>query len=134
MLQETIKKIEDAGVDIEIRLFPAGQLGNGEQVFGDVAQGVIDVGHTFIYSHNDPVLEINSLPYLVGTYEEMREVYSPGSNFYRIYEASLANQGSETARRLRRRVHRRQGPERPGLERRSRPAHRAGNWDSGPPR
>ena len=93
VLQETIKKIEDAGVDIEIRLFPAGQLGNGEQVFGDVAQGVIDIGHTFIYSHNDPVLEINSLPYLVGTYEEMRKVYSPGSNFYRIYEASLANQG-----------------------------------------
>ena len=93
VLQETIKKIEDAGVDIEIRLFPAGQLGNGEQVFGDVAQGVIDIGHTFIYSHNDPVLEINSLPYLVGTYEEMQKVYSPGSNFYRIYEASLANQG-----------------------------------------
>ena len=93
VLQETIKKIEGAGVDIEIRLFPAGQLGNGEQVFGDVAQGVIDIGHTFIYSHNDPVLEINSLPYLVGTYEEMQKVYSPGSNFYRIYEASLANQG-----------------------------------------
>lgn len=93
VLKETIKKIEDAGVDIEIRLFPAGQLGNGEQVFGDVAQGVIDIGHTFIYSHNDPVLEINSLPYLVGTYEEMQKVYSPGSNFYRIYEESLANQG-----------------------------------------
>ncbi len=93
VLKETIKKIEDAGVDIKIKLFPAGQLGNGEQVFGDVAQGVIDIGHTFIYSHNDPVLEINSLPYLVGNYEEMRKVYSPGSNFYRVYEERLANQG-----------------------------------------
>ena len=93
VLKQTIEKIENAGVDIEIKLFPAGQLGNGEQVFGDVAQGVIDIGHTFIYSHNDPVLEINSLPYLVGTYDEMEKVYSPGSNFYRIYEASLANQG-----------------------------------------
>lgn len=93
VLKETIRKIEGAGVDIEIKLFPAGQLGNGEQVFGDVAQGVIDIGHTFIYSHNDPVLEINSMPYLVSNYEEMRKVYSPGSNFYRIYEESLANQG-----------------------------------------
>ena len=91
--KEAIAKIEGAGVDIEIKLFPAGQLGNGEQVFGDVAQGVIDIGHAFIYSHNDPVLDISSLPYLVGTYEEMRKVYSPGSNFYRIYEERLANQG-----------------------------------------
>ena len=93
ILKETIAKIENAGVDVEIKLFPAGQLGNGEQVFGDVAQGVIDIGHTFIYSHNDPLLEINQLPYLVGTYEEMRKVYSPGSNFYRIYEETLAIQG-----------------------------------------
>ena len=60
VLKETIAKIESANVGIEIRLFPAGQLGNGEVVFDDVAQGVIDIGHTFIYSHNDPVLEINS--------------------------------------------------------------------------
>ena len=72
---------------------PAGQLGNGEVVFDDVAQGVIDIGHTFVYSHNDPVLEINSLPYLVGTYEEMEKVYSPGSQFYRIFEERLNRLG-----------------------------------------
>ena len=93
VLKETIAKIEGAGAGIEIKLFPAGQLGLGEVVFDDVAQGVIDIGHTFIYSHNDPVLEINSLPYLVGTYEEMEKVYSPGSHFYRIYEETLDKQG-----------------------------------------
>lgn len=93
VLKETIAKIESANVGIEIRLFPAGQLGNGEVVFDDVAQGVIDIGHTFIYSHNDPVLEINSLPYLVGTYEEMEKIYSPGSHFYRIYEERLDKLG-----------------------------------------
>ena len=93
VLKETIAKIESANVGIEIRLFPAGQLGNGEVVFDDVAQGVIDIGHTFIYSHNDPVLEINSLPYLVSTYEEMEKIYSPGSHFYRIYEERLDRLG-----------------------------------------
>ncbi|TDR34830.1 TRAP transporter substrate-binding protein DctP [Aquamicrobium defluvii] len=93
VLEETIKEIADANVDLNIKLFPAGQLGSGEQVFGDVAQGVIDMGHTFIYSHNDPILEINSIPYLVGTYEQMRKVYSPGSNFYRVYDEHLAAQG-----------------------------------------
>ena len=93
VLKETIAKIEGAGVGITIQLFPAGQLGLGEVVFDDVAQGVIDIGHTFIYSHNDPVLEINSLPYLVGNYEEMEKIYSPGSHFYRIYEERLDRQG-----------------------------------------
>ena len=93
VLKETIASIEAAGVGVKIRLFPAGQLGNGEVVFDDVAQGVIDIGHTFIYSHNDPVLEINSLPYLVGTYEEMEKVYSQGSQFYRIYEERLNKLG-----------------------------------------
>ena len=93
VLKETIAKIEGAGAGISIKLFPAGQLGLGEVVFEQVAQGVIDIGHTFIYSHNDPVLEINSLPYLVGNYEEMEKIYSPGSHFYRIYDERLANQG-----------------------------------------
>jgi len=93
VLKETIAEIEDAGVGIKIKLFPAGQLGNGEVVFGDVAAGVIDIGHTFIYSHNDPILEINSLPYLVSNYEEMEKVYSAGSKFYEIYDQRIEAQG-----------------------------------------
>ena len=93
VLKETIAEIEGAGVGVEIKLFPAGQLGNGEVVFDDVAAGVIDIGHTFIYSHKDPVLEINSLPYLVSNYEEMEKVYSAGSAFYGIYDEHIAAQG-----------------------------------------
>jgi TRAP-type C4-dicarboxylate transport system substrate-binding protein len=93
VLQETIDKITTANVGIKIKLFPAGQLGNGEVVFEDVAAGVIDIGHTFIYSHNDPVLEINSLPYLVSNYEEMEKIYSEGSRFYEVYEEHIAAQG-----------------------------------------
>ncbi|WP_166417301.1 TRAP transporter substrate-binding protein DctP [Cochlodiniinecator piscidefendens] len=93
VLMETIERIESADVGIEIQLFPAGQLGNGEVVFEDTAAGVIDIGHTFIYSHNDPILEINSLPYLVSNYAEMEQVYSQGSAFYEIYEERIAAQG-----------------------------------------
>lgn len=93
VLQETIDKIQAAGVGIEIKLFPAGQLGNGEVVFEDTAAGVIDIGHTFIYSHNDPVLEINSLPYLVSNYEEMEKIYSEGSRFYEVYDEHISAQG-----------------------------------------
>ena len=40
--------IEAANVGLSVKTFPAGQLGYGEQVFGDVAAGAIDIGHTFM--------------------------------------------------------------------------------------
>lgn len=92
-LNEIKKEVEGAGVDLKLQLFPSGQLGTGEQVFGDVSKGVIDIGHTFIYSHNDPLLEINTIPYLVDSYGQMRKVFTPGSNFYRVYSDLLAKQG-----------------------------------------
>ena len=85
--------LDAANVGLNIKLFPAGQLGYGEQVFGDVAAGAIDVGHTFIYSHNDPRLEINGLPFMVSNYEQMRTAFSPGSAFYSTFEELLDNQG-----------------------------------------
>lgn len=92
VLKQIKKDISAAGVDLKVQLFPAGQLGTGEQVFGDVQKGVIDIAHTFIYSHNDPLLDINSIPYLVSNYDEMRKVFTPGSNFYKIYSGLLEKQ------------------------------------------
>lgn len=91
-LNQIKEELEAADVSLNVKLFPAGQLGNGEQVFGDVAKGVIDVGHTFIYSHNDPKLEINSIPYLVSNYAQMEKVFSPGSTFFATFEALLDKQ------------------------------------------
>ena len=85
--------LDAAQVGLNVRLFPAGQLGYGEQVFGDVAAGAIEVGHTFIYSHNDPRLEINGLPFMVSSYDQMRTAFSPGSAFYTTFEELLDNQG-----------------------------------------
>ena len=93
VLNQIEAELEGAGVDLSVKLFPAGQLGNGEEVFGDVGRGVIDIGHTFVYSHNDPKLEINSIPYLVSNYDQMEKVFSPGSVFYTTFEELLDKQG-----------------------------------------
>ena len=85
--------LEAANAGLSVKTFPAGQLGYGEQVFGDVAAGAIDIGHTFIYSHNDPRLEINGLPFMVSTYDQMRAAFSPGSAFYTTFEELLDGQG-----------------------------------------
>ena len=91
-LKQIKADLDAADVGLKVKLFPAGQLGNGEQVFGDVSKGVIDVGHTFIYSHNDPKLEINSIPYLVSNYTQMEKVFSPGSKFFTTFEGLLEKQ------------------------------------------
>ena len=85
--------LESANVDLKIKLFPAGQLGSGEQLLGEVERGSIDIAHSFVYSHKDPKLEINSLPYLVSNYDEMAKVFSPGSNFYRIFDERMDGLG-----------------------------------------
>lgn len=92
LLEEIAEELEAADVGLTVQLFPANQLGSGEQVFGDVQRGVIDIAHTFVYSINDPRLEINSIPYLVENYEQMRRVFTPGSAFYTEFSNLLAEQ------------------------------------------
>lgn len=93
VLRQIKTDLEGAGVDLKIKLYPAGQLGSGEQLLGDAVRGSIDIVHAFVYSHKDPVLEINSLPYLVSNYDEMEKVFSPGSNFYGIFDQRMDKMG-----------------------------------------
>ena len=48
--------LEAANVGLSVKTFPAGQLGYGEQVFGDVAAGAIDIGHTFMRTFGANIL------------------------------------------------------------------------------
>lgn len=74
MMKQIEKDIESAGVGLKVSVFPANQLGSGEELFEDTIRGNIDMVAGFIYSHKDPVLEINSLPYLASSWTEMDTV------------------------------------------------------------
>lgn len=93
VMQQIKKDLEGAGVDLKIKLHMASQLGSGEQLMGEAIRGSVDIVHAFVYSHKDPVLEINSLPYLVSSYDEMAKLYSPGSNFYNLFEQRMDKLG-----------------------------------------
>ncbi|MEH6576530.1 MAG: TRAP transporter substrate-binding protein DctP [Amphritea sp.] len=93
VMQQVKKDLEGAGVDLKIKLYMASQLGSGEQLMGEAVRGSIDIVHAFVYSHKDPILEINSLPYLVSSYDQMEKVFSPGSNFYTIFDQRMDNLG-----------------------------------------
>ena len=64
-------EIEAADVGLKVTVFPANQLGSGEELLEDAIRGNIDFVMGFIYSHKDPVFEINSIPYLVSSWDEM---------------------------------------------------------------
>ena len=38
--------------------------------------------HAFVYAHKDPVLDINSLPFLVSSFDEMVKVYGSKDSAY----------------------------------------------------
>ena len=65
MMEQIKADIDAAGVGLNVKLFPASQLGTGEELLEDTIRGNIDLVHAFVYAHKDPVLDINSLPFLV---------------------------------------------------------------------
>jgi TRAP-type C4-dicarboxylate transport system substrate-binding protein len=82
VLEDIKADIEAAGVGLEVKLFPAGQLGSGEELLEDTIRGNVDLVHAFVYAHKDPVLEINSLPFLVSSWDEMERVYGSKESEY----------------------------------------------------
>ena len=82
MLEQIKEDIEAAGVGLKVKIFPAGQLGSGEELLEDTIRGNIDMVHAFVYAHKDPVLEINSLPFLVTSWDELQRVYGSKDSAY----------------------------------------------------
>lgn len=94
ILENMAKEIEDAGVGIKVKYFPAGQLGSGEELFESAIRGNIDMVHATVYAQKDQRLEINSLPFLVSTIDEMRATYGdPNSEYNKILNEILTSFG-----------------------------------------
>lgn len=75
IMETMVKEMEDAGVGLKVKYFPASQLGSGEELIEDAIRGNIDLVQAFIYAQADPRLEIMNLPGLVTTFDEMKDVY-----------------------------------------------------------
>lgn len=94
MMKKIEAEIEAADVGLQVSVFPANQLGSGEELFEDTIRGNIDMVAGFIYSHKDPVLEINSLPYLASNWGEMSSIVrNPESAYNQIMRERLDKLG-----------------------------------------
>jgi len=94
MMQQIAQEIESAGVGLKVGVFPANQLGSGEELFEDAGRGNIDFVMGFIYANKDPVFEINSMPYLAGNWDEMQSIVrNRDSAFNQIMSEHLEKAG-----------------------------------------
>ncbi|MFZ5946090.1 MAG: TRAP transporter substrate-binding protein DctP [Bacillota bacterium] len=84
---ENVKKYveEKSQGRLLIETYPANQLGDANLVYEGIMDGSVDMGLLYNSSQYDPMIEINSLPYLSTDIEAVKKVYSPGSNYYSIY-------------------------------------------------
>lgn len=94
VLEQMAKDIEDAGVDLDVKYFPAGQLGSGEELLESAIRGEVQMVHATVYAQKDARLEINSLPFMVTTKEELDAVYAdPNSEYNKILGEILTSFG-----------------------------------------
>lgn len=85
IMEDMVKEIEAANVDLKVKFFPSSQLGSGEELIEDAVRGNIDIVQAFIYAQADPRLEITNLPGLVTSFEDLKATFGdPKSNYSMI--------------------------------------------------
>lgn len=83
-LAENVKKRTEGRV--EITIFPAGQLGSIEACFEKMSMGSLEMTCGWFNTTMDKRLEVYIFPGSVGTYEDVRKVYSVGSPFMNVLQ------------------------------------------------
>ena len=94
MLEQIKADIEGAGVGLTVQLFPAGQLGSGEELLDDAMRGNIDLVNSYIYPNRDRRLEIVSLPFMATSDADVQDIYlNPESAFRQVMAQSFDGLG-----------------------------------------
>ena len=91
IIAEEVKKATNG--EVEIIVYPGGQLGDYSQVYEDIMRGNIDMGFFYITGQYNPMLEISSMPYLATSWEDLKKIFGPGSFWYKTYEEAHADVG-----------------------------------------
>ncbi|MCT4534353.1 TRAP transporter substrate-binding protein DctP [Halodesulfovibrio sp.] len=60
---------------VEIKIYPANQLGDASQLYEEVIRGSIDIAHITVPDQFDARLGVGFLPFIARDYEQARKVY-----------------------------------------------------------
>lgn len=91
---EAIKEKTDGAVNIKV--YPSNQLGDYTQVYEEVMKGTIDMATLTVPTQYDSRLEMLTIPYLITNYDEAKETFSQGSEFFAQLEEIQQGLGVHT--------------------------------------
>lgn len=80
---------------VEIKIYPADQLGDYTLLFQEIMMGSVDMGQVNLPSEYDIRLEAHSIPYIVKGYEDIPKIFSYDSNFSRTFKQILSEKNIE---------------------------------------
>jgi len=84
---EFAKEIEEAtNGRIQIKVYPANQLGDYTQVYEEIIKGSIEMALISVPSQFDQRLEITYFPYMVENYDQIKKIYGPGGFLFNIMD------------------------------------------------
>lgn len=78
---------------IEIKVYPASQLGDWTEVYEQVMMGAVDMAMQPLATASDKRLAIAWFPYVFTNYETAQESLSPGGAVFEIVSEAIADQG-----------------------------------------
>lgn len=78
---------------VEVKVFPASQLGDWVETHSQLMQGAIDIGLQPLSTNFDRRMAVAWFPYIAPTYDAAREAYSAGGFAYQLVDDMIASQG-----------------------------------------
>ena len=94
LMQELADSVKErTNGEVDIRVFPANQLGDYTQVYEEVRRGTIEMALISIPGQFDYRLEAAVMPYIATDYEEAKRVYARGSTMFKIMDESHTTLG-----------------------------------------
>ena len=75
----------ESGGRLSVTIYPSSQLGDYTLTFQEISEGSIDMALIPIPSEYDSRLEMNFIPYLVNSYDDLEGAFGSGSYFYEKY-------------------------------------------------
>lgn len=85
-LDRIVKELDEKSDGaIQITLYPSSQLGDYTLTFEELMEGTVDMALIPIPSEYDQRLEMNFIPYLVSSYDDMETAFGSDSYFFQEY-------------------------------------------------
>ena len=78
---------------VQIKVYPANQLGDLTQAYDEVMNGSIDMGLFTVYGTYDIINEVNFTCFLTDNLDDFKEVYAKGGFIYDTLEQAQADRG-----------------------------------------